>query len=676
MGAPPDGRHAVFSEGSSTATPVGAPALALTKSAILADSNADGLADVGEQIDYSFAVTNTGNAILTDVGVSDPLPGLGPVTCPATTLGLAGSMTCTASYVVTQADVDTGAPILNSAMATGNPPDGQPPAYSTLSSTTTAVAAPALALAKSAVLVDTNANLTADAGEVIDYSFTVTNTGNVPLSGVAVVDAMPGLGPVTCPSTTLGPGASTTCGPVSYVVTEADRRGARVSSGGYILNTATATGVPPLSAPVESTPYSTFTPVGPTPALFLAKSATLADTDSDGGADEGEQIDYSFTVINVGDFELSGVAVIDALPGLSPVTCPSTPLAPSATTTCTASYVATEADVAAGTPIMNSAVATGIPPAGVPGGPVESNTSLWAIPIGSPPTTTTTSTTTHDDVDHLDDRPADDDHVDHLDHDHHRPADDDHVHHLDDLDDRPADDDHVHHLDHRPADDHHVDHDHRPAHDDHLDHLDHRPADDDHLDHRPADDHHLDDRPADDHHLDDRPADHHLDHRPADEHLDHRPADEHLDDRPADHHHHPADDHHVHHVHHVHHLDHRPADDDHVDHCPPDDDHVDHLDDRPADDDHVDHLDHRPADDDHLDHVDHLHHRPADDDHVHHLDDLDDRPADDDHVDHLDHRPADDDHLDNHQHPHPADDHHVPPRRPSRRRPPRRPPEI
>ncbi|MEA2715684.1 MAG: hypothetical protein QOI99_1, partial [Actinomycetota bacterium] len=392
-GNPPDGRHAVYSGSSITTTPVAAPALALAKSALLADSNADGLADIGEQIDYSFAVTNTGNAILTDIGIFDPLPGLGPVTCPATTLGRGGSTTCTASYGVTQTDVDAGVPIVNSATAAGTPPDGQPAAYSPPSSTTTPVVAPALALAKSAALADTNTNQTADAGEVIDYSFSVTNTGNVPLSGVAVVEAMPGLGAVTCPSTTLGPGVTTTCGPVSYVVTEADRRRARTGSGGYIVNTATASGFPPRSAPVESSPYSTFTLVGPAPALFLYQSATLADSDGDGGADAGEQIDYSFGVINIGDFDLSGVAVVDALPGVSPVSCASTSLAPSATTTCTASYLVTQDDVDAGTPIVSSAVATGIPPAGVPGGPAESNTSSASTAIGSPPPPPTTSTT-------------------------------------------------------------------------------------------------------------------------------------------------------------------------------------------------------------------------------------------------------------------------------------------
>lgn len=49
------------------------------------------------------------------------------------------------------------------------------------------------------------------------------------------------------------------------------------------------------------------------------------------------------------------------LPGLSPVNCPLSSLAPKAGETCTATYVTTQADVDRGT-VPNTATAHGLPP--------------------------------------------------------------------------------------------------------------------------------------------------------------------------------------------------------------------------------------------------------------------------------------------------------------------------
>jgi uncharacterized repeat protein (TIGR01451 family)/LPXTG-motif cell wall-anchored protein len=81
----------------------------------------------GQSIDYSFLVTNTGNVTLTDVAVDDQLAApAGPaleVTCPASVLAPSADMTCTATYTVTQADVDHGQ-VGNTATATGETPSG------------------------------------------------------------------------------------------------------------------------------------------------------------------------------------------------------------------------------------------------------------------------------------------------------------------------------------------------------------------------------------------------------------------------------------------------------------------------------------------------------------------------------------------------------------------------
>ena len=103
------------------------PALTLVKSA-----DPPSAAAAGEEITYSFLVTNSGNVTITDITVSDPLVGLSVIDCGAGTPTIATlapadpPVTCTATYTVTQADVDNGS-VTNLATATGTPPTGSPP---------------------------------------------------------------------------------------------------------------------------------------------------------------------------------------------------------------------------------------------------------------------------------------------------------------------------------------------------------------------------------------------------------------------------------------------------------------------------------------------------------------------------------------------------------------------
>ena len=59
-------------------------------------------------ITYSYRVTNSGNVTLNPVTVTDPMPGLSAISCPATLLAAGAQETCTATYTTTQADVDAG----------------------------------------------------------------------------------------------------------------------------------------------------------------------------------------------------------------------------------------------------------------------------------------------------------------------------------------------------------------------------------------------------------------------------------------------------------------------------------------------------------------------------------------------------------------------------------------
>lgn len=72
----------------------------------------------GDEIEYTFTVENTGNMTLTNVNVTDPLPGLSAITPTNVTLAPGAIQVFTATYTITQADVNAGQ-VVNIATASG-----------------------------------------------------------------------------------------------------------------------------------------------------------------------------------------------------------------------------------------------------------------------------------------------------------------------------------------------------------------------------------------------------------------------------------------------------------------------------------------------------------------------------------------------------------------------------
>jgi uncharacterized repeat protein (TIGR01451 family) len=203
----------------------------------------------GQTITYHFLVTNTGNDTLTGDGVTDTdLPGLSAITCPQSTLAAGASEVCTATYVTTQANVNSGK-VTNIATAHGLPPGSTTPLVSAPSTATVRAApTPGLTVVKSA-----SPSSFSGPGQTITYRFAVTNTGDETLTSVAVTDKdLPGLSAIDCPQSTLAPGAGETC-TATYVTTQAN-----VNSG-KVTNSATAHGLPPGSTTPLVSPPSTAT---------------------------------------------------------------------------------------------------------------------------------------------------------------------------------------------------------------------------------------------------------------------------------------------------------------------------------------------------------------------------------------------------------------------------------
>ncbi|MGH3377360.1 MAG: DUF7507 domain-containing protein, partial [Actinoallomurus sp.] len=349
-GTPPTGPAITSDPSTATVTATSLPGLELSKTAVPATVHI-----AGENVTYSYLVTNTGNTTLTGVSAVDTaFSGSGPppvITCPVTTLAPQVSTMCTGTYAVTQADIDAGS-IVNTGTATGTPPTG--PAVTSAPSTVTAAVAPSLALLKTA-----SPSAVTAAGQTVAYSFQVTNTGNTSLTGVSAVDtAFSGTGPppvISCPVTTLAPGASTTC-TGTYVVTQVD------IDAGSVTDTATASGTPPTGPAVTSNPSTVTVTATAVPSLALLKTASPSAV-----AAAGQAVTYSFQVINTGNTTLTGVSATDTAfsgSGTPPaISCPVTTLAPQASTTCTGTYTVTQADVDAGS-VVDTATASGTPPTG------------------------------------------------------------------------------------------------------------------------------------------------------------------------------------------------------------------------------------------------------------------------------------------------------------------------
>ena len=375
-GTPPSGPAITTPPSAVTVPAVQTPDLTIVKSATPAS-----VSKVGDVISYRFLVTNTGNVTLTNVAVADTQTApAGPLTsgptCPQSTLAPAGSETCTGTYTVTQADVDNGK-VADTATASGITPGGSKTTSPPSPASVPAAQNPALSIAKSSIQTQAHA-----AGDVIDYTFLVTNTGNVTMTSVAVTDTQTApSGPLaagpTCPQTALAPAQSETC-TGTYTLTQAD------VDNGSVNDSATATGTAPNGTQFTTPPSPYRVPVPPTPAVTVAKTATPATAHH-----VGDVITYSFLVTNTGNVTLTKVAVTDAQtapagPLTSGPTCPQSTLAPSATETCTGTYTLTQADVNNGR-VADSATASGTTPGG---STVTSPPSPLVVPIPPAPAIT------------------------------------------------------------------------------------------------------------------------------------------------------------------------------------------------------------------------------------------------------------------------------------------------
>ncbi|MDX6187709.1 gliding motility-associated C-terminal domain-containing protein, partial [Flavobacterium sp. Fl-77] len=96
------------------------PSIAIIKTAVFNDENSNGNADAGETITYNFKVTNTGNILLHNITVSDPLPGIIMSGSPIDLdVNDTDEVSFSAQYSITQNDINIGS-VSNQASVMGS----------------------------------------------------------------------------------------------------------------------------------------------------------------------------------------------------------------------------------------------------------------------------------------------------------------------------------------------------------------------------------------------------------------------------------------------------------------------------------------------------------------------------------------------------------------------------
>src|SRR5262249_35849829 len=244
-------------------------ALPIYKQVVGVDTAGNGILDhAGETIDYDLVVTNTGNETLTGVTVVDPLTG---TNVNVGTLLVGATSTVHSHYSITQQDIDSKATLEPNNVVAGKidntaTADRDKTAPTSDSAQVPIVQNPHMSITKSASIE--GGGHADQAGDIIDYTVTLTNDGNVTLHDVVVTDVFgPGVAGFQSTNTLTSTINPTVYDPnhdgilevgetwtltYNHVVTSADLTSGGGDGDGKLDNTATAESFDPHFGPISA----------------------------------------------------------------------------------------------------------------------------------------------------------------------------------------------------------------------------------------------------------------------------------------------------------------------------------------------------------------------------------------------------------------------------------------
>ena len=335
--------------------------------------------DIGEEISlaYTYVVTNEGNVSATDIILDHPLVGgivAGPISGDDNgnnILDIPEIWTYNAIYNITQVDFDLGF-ISSQATVVGNAggiivtdiSDDNTPLED---DPTVTVFDGCISLIKTAIYdaFDPLGNCISEAGQEIEYAFSVKNTGSIPLTNVVVTDPL--LTVIGGPITLEAGQEDTTTFTGTYIISQAD------IIAGIFENQAEVSGTKPLGGIVtDLSDEIDYTQDNPTitllcqeDAIAITKAGVFNDVDTSGCATAlVDTVTYTFTVTNGGNTPLTSVTVTDPLLGGLLTALPTgdtnnnTILDITETWVYVQDYVVTQSDIDTGS-ITNQATASG-----------------------------------------------------------------------------------------------------------------------------------------------------------------------------------------------------------------------------------------------------------------------------------------------------------------------------
>lgn len=271
----------------------------------------------GQVINYNIIVTNVGATAITGVTVNDPLVGA-TLTGPIADTGTPGALDVgevwvyKASYTVTQADIDNNGNITasgkvtNVVSVTGKRPDASSAGDVTAVNETPINPTPSFTLSKTA-----DVNTVEKAGDLVQYTILVKNTGPVAINTLVINDPMIVLtyqsGDVNGNGKLDVTETWKYTGPYRVTQADIDNNGNGIATG-KLVNMVIASGRKPNGAVTPTVTATASVDIVPIPAMTIIKASTTTEVNT-----AGQIVPYTITVANTGSVIIADLLVTDPL---------------------------------------------------------------------------------------------------------------------------------------------------------------------------------------------------------------------------------------------------------------------------------------------------------------------------------------------------------------------------